>query len=113
MDYSREYLEMCKAAKELQEDLKTCKFKEDLAYLDEDATRFYLLKQDDYMLLHKGNSDYLTINKLITWCSNEFTKHPDMRYFSIEKLWLCYTMWFSHRKVWSFHTECWVKQEAF
>jgi len=136
MDFSKQYIKMCKEAKEIQEIYQNVLKKEDNE-VDNILEGWYVYNGKNVILLHNNEffiSDLkdelkkyiwlprqdqlqaiITTNKYFRFSLIElfyhFANKNVPKFTSMEQLWLAYVMYIKYKKIWNNEKEKWVKEK--
>ena len=113
MDTSKEYIDMCHKAVEVQESRKNISpkdyvfcgecYKETwLCQIGHKRIKVWLPRQDQLQDMVKEDTDYHTLMKFDTWVFTLARVYDDMiiEKFSMEQLWLAFVMYEKYGKQW-------------
>ena len=136
MDFSKQYIKMCKEAKEIQEIYQNILKKEDNE-VNNILEGWYVYNGKNVILLHNNEffiSDLkdelkkyiwlprqdqlqaiITTNKYFRFSLIElfyhFANKNVPKFTSMEQLWLAYVMYIKYKKIWDNEKEKWVKEK--
>jgi len=136
MGFSKQYIKMCKEAKEIQEIYQNILKKEDNE-VDNILEGWYVYDGKNVILLHNNEffiSDLkdelkkyiwlprqdqlqaiITTNKYFRFSLIElfyhFANKNISKFTSMEQLWLAYVMYIKYKKIWNNEKEKWVKEK--
>jgi len=136
MDFSKQYIKMCKEAKELQEIYQNILKKEDNE-VNNILEGWYVYDGENVILLHNNEffiSDLkdelkkyiwlprqdqlqaiITTNKYFRFSLIElfyhFANKNVPKFASMEQLWLAYVMYMKYKKIWNNEKEKWIKEK--
>ena len=137
MDFSKQYIKMCKEAKEIQEIYQNILKKEDNE-VDNILEGWYVYDGKNVILLHNNEffiSDLkdelkkyiwlprqdqlqaiITTNKYFRFSLIElfyhFANKNVPKFTSMEQLWLAYVMYIKYKKIWNNEEEKWIKEKS-
>ena len=136
MDFSKQYIKMCKEAKEIQEIYQNT-FKKEDNEVNNILEGWYVYNGKNVILLHNNEffiSDLkdelkkyiwlprqdqlqaiITTNKYFRFSLIElfyhFANKNVPKFTSMEQLWLAYVMYIKYKKIWDNEKEKWVKEK--
>ena len=136
MDFSKQYIKMCKEAKEIQEIYQNT-FKKEDNEVNNILEGWYVYDGKNVILLHNNEffiSDLkdelkkyiwlprqdqlqaiITTNKYFRFSLIElfyhFANKNISKFTSMEQLWLAYVMYIKYKKIWNNEKEKWVKEK--
>jgi len=136
MDFSKQYIKMCKEAKEIQEIYQNT-FKKEDNEVNNILEGWYVYNGKNVILLHNNEffiSDLKDELKKYIWLPRQdqlqaiittnkhfrfslielfyhFANKNVPKFTSMEQLWLAYVMYIKYKKIWNNEKEKWIKEK--